>query len=254
MGYQDFFGESFTPTHQSETVTTPLDSPTFDTSPVVEKYDVMSFQGFSSGKPLLLERPTVYVNRILNSARQLVALPADDQHDGIEGRAYLSSIFTLPAVLLYEGDMIANETVNQYPYLHFPSNQTWNPDKMGLDEYLLAIEYMFTVNDIAQETTDGDLLTYGLDGDYTIDEDAWQSACEWVNEIKEPLTNLNRGRLLGFAMRSGSEEELRTLGNLFDMWGEERDPNQIISDAQASADDVEDLYAMLFDIPFDAFH
>lgn len=80
----------------------------------------MSFQGFSSGRPLLLEQPTKYVNRIVNSMKQIIAVPENDQYGGIEGRVYLSPIFTLPMALLQEGDKIGNETVNRYPYLHFP--------------------------------------------------------------------------------------------------------------------------------------
>lgn len=42
--------------------------------------------------------------------------------------------------------------------------------------------------------------------------------------------------------------------NLFDLWGEEREPQQILSDAQTAAGDVEDLYDMVFSIPFEPFH
>lgn len=256
MSYKDFFGENRPTPHKTEDEqnVTPLSPPTFDTTPVVEKYDVMSFQGFSSGRPLLLERPTKYVNRIINSMKQIIAIPENDQYGGIAGRVYLSPIFTLPVALLHEGDKIGNETVNRYPYLHFPSNHEWNADEISLDEYLLAIEYMFVIHDIAQESTEGDLLTYGVDGDYTMDDDAWKTACEWSKEISKPLSDLNRGRLLGFAINSKSEKEVDTVVDLLDLWGEEREPQQILSDAQTAAGDVEDLYDMVFSIPFEPFH
>lgn len=256
MSYKDFFGEN-RPTprkKRDEPNMTPLSPPKFDTTPVVEKYDVMAFQGFSSGRPLLLEKPTKYVNRIVNSMKQIIAIPENDQHGGVEGRVYLSPIFTLPVALLHEGDKIGNETVNRYPYLHFPSNHVWDADEISLDEYLLAIEYMFVIHDVAQEDTAGNLLTYGVDGDYTMDDDAWKTACEWSREISKPLSDLNRGRLLGFAINSQSEREVDTVADLFDLWGEEREPQQILSDAQTAAGDVEDLYDMVFSIPFEPFH
>lgn len=228
MSYKDFFGENRPTPHKTEDEQniTPLSPPTFDTTPVVEKYDVMSFQGFSSGRPLLLERPTKYVNRIVNSMKQIIAIPENDQYGGVEGRVYLSPIFTLPVALLHEGDKIGNETVNRYPYLHFPTNHDWNADEISLDEYLLAIEYMFVIHDIAQESTEGDLLTYGVDGDYTMDDDAWKTACEWSKEISKPLSDLNRGRLLGFAINSKSEKEVDTVVNLFDLWGRNGNRNR----------------------------
>lgn len=255
MSYKDFFGENRPTPHKTEEeqVATPLSPPNFDTTPVVEQYDVMSFQGFSSGKPLLLETPSTYVNRIVNSMSQIIVTPKDDQYGGVEGRVYLSPIFTLPAALLHEGDKIGDETVNRYPYLHFPTNHVWDADEMSLDEYLLAIEYLFVIHDIAQESTDGDLLTYGVDGDYTVDDDAWKTACEWSKTISEPLATLNKGRLLGFAINSQSENEIDTVVNLFDLWGEEREPQQILDDAQTAAGDVEDLYDMVFSIPFEPF-
>lgn len=256
MSYKDFFGENHPmAAAPTETATPPKPSLTSDgPTPNVEKYDLLAFQGFSSGRPLLLERPTRYVDRIIDSMRQIVAVPDGDEHGGIMGRAYLSPIFTLPFALPHEGDGISGETANRYPYLHFPANHDWNPDETSLDEYLLAIEYVYVTSDIAQETDDGDLITYGVDGDYTIDDDLWRTACDWTKEISGPLSDLNKGRLLGFALNSDNEKEIETVSGLFDLWQEQRDPQRILDDAQQAAGDVKDLHDMLFDTPIDPFH
>lgn len=256
MSYKDFFEENHpTPASPAQTATPPRPLPTSDgTPPTVEKYDVLAFQGFSNGRPLLLERPTKYVDRVIDSMRQIITIPENDEHGGIMGRVYLSPIFTLPFALPHEGDMINGEDANRYPYLHFPTNHEWNPDETSLDEYLLAIEYVYVMADIAQETADGDLITYGVDGDWTIDDGLWRTARDWTEEISGPLADLNKGRLLGFALDDGGEKEIETVSGLFDLWHEERDPQQILDDAQQAAGDVEDMYDMLFDTPIDPFH
>ena len=236
-----------------EQETTPLEAPTLESAPIVESYDVIAFQGFSSGRPLLLERPAKYVKRVVNSMRQIIAVPDEDEHGGIESRVYLSPAFTLPMALPMEGDMVANESVNRYPYLHFPTNHAWDVAEMSLDEYLLSVEYVFVVSDIAQESSTGDLLTYGVDGDYTVDDGIWGNARDWAKEISKPLSDLNKGRLLGFAVNSNSQKEIDTVGDLFDRWGEEREPKKVLDDAKSAAGDVEDLYNMLFSIPFEPF-
>lgn len=255
MSYKDFFGENRpTPSKPEEARNPMAPSPsTSDATPTAEQREVLSFQGFSNGRPLLLERPSGYVDRIVNSMRQIIAVPDGDEHGGIEGRVYLSPVFTLPFAIPCDGDMVVDGTVNLYPYLHFPTNHGWDADEMGLDEYLLAIEYMFVTFDIAQESSDGNLLTYGVDDGYTIDDDAWATACGWAKEISGPLSDLNRGRLLELALNSGSEKELDTVGRLFDLWMEEREPQRILADARRAAGDVEDLYGMVFDVPFEPF-
>lgn len=258
MSYKDFFGEQV-PTMTAPETTTPRPDSSEPAPPgmsglsgmtggtAVEEYSVVSFQGFSSGEPLLLESPVAYYNRIVNSMRQILALPADDRYGGIEGRVLLSPLFSLPFALPREGDMIANETVNLYPFLHFPSTPEWDPEEMGLDEYLLAIEYMFVNNGVVWETEEGDLLTYGMGGSYEIFDDAWSCARDWVHEIKKPLARLNCARICLFAIRSRREDELEMAGRLLDAWRIKESPRELIAGASDAAEDMRELYGMVFD-------
>lgn len=202
------------------------------------------YTGFSSGKPLLIERPSRYLQRIRGGIASLVIPPADDPQGGIDARVLCSPIMSLPYPILYGDEQFPDEEATRYPLFHAPANHPYEPGE-PIDVYALTVVLCMTVTDLIHEDG-GDLLAYPCPEPYTIPYSVWDEAAQWVRAHAPQLAALNLGRALGFAMLN-PDAEREALTTLFRVWDVRMTGDEIIGDAQDAAEQLADVW------PFDGF-
>lgn len=253
MSYRDMFG--YTPASDTTAAEEPpAVNPLDDTgAPAATGDDVrpLAFQGFASPLPLLLERPSRYLRRLEQSASSMFRPP--ENGGDVTDRILYSPAVALPFFVLQGDELFANETVLQYPLLHVPSNHPLD-ESTDPSVYALTLIALYTASGLIYEDGGGNLFAYGLPvgESFTVDDKDWRAAADWAESVVEPLGELNKARLLGFTLRD-RERELPSLSLLFDLWGETRDPNEIIRSGKQAAQFMEAEYGVFIDTPFTPF-
>lgn len=215
----------------------------------------LQYEGFSSGVPLLVERPTRFVNRIKGAAESLIIPPTPDDGNGDAfDRMLLSPMISLPFPVLYGTESLTSEEVVGYPMLHQPDNRPWDPNgEVTLEQYALTMIVAFNVMNIMAETGH-DLVAYSVPVDsFEVDGDLWDECADWARENGELLASLNIGRFLLFGSEDVETEE-PMWRNMVNMWNIEGDAESIMGEAQHAADLLQPAYeAILPDVAFTPF-
>ena len=202
------------------------------------------FEGYASPKPLLLERPSRYVRRMLGAEKTLIRTK-----DG-KSRAMLSPAVSLPFLLLDGTETFSKDTVG-YPLLYAPQN---HPLEQGadLERYVLTLIVLYTSVGFIHEPGDGSLLAYPIDGNFEVADETWDAAEEWAEYNLPALKALNIGRLVGFTLRRPEEE--RALNALMTAWGVDSSVDKIIGDARKAADTLALEYDVITDLEYQPFY
>lgn len=258
MSYKDVFGFDpdegvASPTPLEDMAVTPDATSTDPETPAAstsspdtsDEPTPLMFSGFSSGRPLLIERPSLYLNRLHGSIGSLLIPPENDQNSGVDGRVLCSPIMSLPYPILYGDERFPDEDAASYPLLRAPANHPFNPDTDMLDTY--ALTAVLSLYAAGMLYDDGhDLLTYPIQNRYEIPDGIWETATDWVREYAQQLASLNLGRTFGFALRH-PEQERDSLTTLFRVWDVTMTGDEIIADATEAAN------RLAPDWPFDNF-
>lgn len=261
MVYEDLYGDMYderagVDDDDMDMNVTPLsdaqpDAPTG--TQTVNARGLLEFNGFSSGQPFLLERPSRYLQRMRDAMRSLIVLPSDRDDPGVDARILWSPIVTLPFPLLTGTEKAANEDATRYPLLHAPINYPL-PEDVDWDEYALALTLLYTASDVMVEQ-DTSLYTYGMHGQFEADDTVLENIKDMAHTFNEPLRLLNMARLVDFAVRDPQREQ-EPLTLLLDTWQDERGLQTIVDEGRDAARMVNVLYEIMFgdDITFDPFH
>lgn len=163
----------------------------------------LRFEGFGTGLPLLLERPSKYIERMSNAARNMI-----QTEDGspAESRILFSPVVSLPFFVLDGSEKFANEDVLKYPLLHAPANHPLT-DPEQLDVYVLTLITMYVTAGMLAEDYDGSVYTYGVEGEFEIADDVWAAAEEWSKDVAPIIREINYARIAQFASLVWEEEQ-----------------------------------------------
>lgn len=255
MSYKDMFGADFTRTDAPKDMmvnpATTAEVTMGDDREDESAPQPLAFEGFSSRRPFLVERPTAYIARMNGAAEALLVLPDDDTHGGYEGRVLFSPLCSLPFLVLHGDEMMVSADAASYPLLHAPDNHPYDPNT-DLDLYALALTALHTASGLIHEDGDGNLLAYPVTEGFTVDDDTWEAVTEWASDVAPHLQALNTARLLGFAMRD-PDAEADALSLLFSTWGVESTPDEIIRQGQESAELLRPEYNAFIDAAYHPF-
>lgn len=211
MGYADVFGTAYTPVEQPKEEETANISPLDDTNGE-QPPDPLLFAGFSSGRPLLVEKPSLYVSRLAASARGLVTTGENPLEN-----AFVAPSLSLPVVLL--GDMVKplDEDVAKYPLFHFPMSHPLNTDDLYTDQILALILVLYDMEAI-HEDEERDLMCYPLPAGFDCTSEKWEAALETAKVFAPVLSTVNLARLALFTLLDPDTEKpyFKELANL---WG-----------------------------------
>lgn len=260
MSYKDVFGfdpDEGVPSAPLPDVTPAMPVPPVDsgqadsqqavqTTQTVDEPAPLLFSGFSSGRPLLIERPSRYLSRIRGGVESLLILPPDDEQGGDDARTLCSPIVSLPYPILYGNEMFPDEDAAAYPLLRAPANHPFDPDTDSIDVYALTVSLSLYASGMMLD--DGtDLLAYPLPSRYEIPDQTWDAAAAWADAHAQQLASLNLGRVFGFTLNH-PDEERNWLTTLFRAWDVTiANGDEILADAYEAADKLAE------DWPFDSF-
>ena len=219
MGYKDIFDDSFSTPASDKSEKSSAVTPLPPEPEEQQQLKPLLFPGFGSGRPLLLERPSRYIQRLSDTASKVYAVPDGDPYGGVENRILYSPVISLPVFLLHGNERFANHDVLKYPLLNPPLNHAWDGSDISV--------YMLTI--IAAYTSAGIL-----------------------HEAAPLLKDLNTARLLGFALKNPNEET-NALRALFESWDENRSSGEIIEAGKHAAKLLQDDYNVFVDVEFRPF-
>lgn len=266
MAYDDTFRTRRAPEptqgageHTTPVTPTPIEAPSNPTTPTTEQPadanrpntgELLNFAGFATHHPLLVERPSRYVQRLNMAAQHLFTTP--DNHP--EQRILFSPALALPFFLPKGDESFSDDTI-QYPLLHVPAHHPYDPDECSIDQYALTLIAMYTAMGIIHEPGDGDLYTYGIStedltiGDPQAENEAWQTCFEWAESVMHPIADVNIARLIRFA--GDDPDERRYLQALFETWGIHEPSDELLAQGERSAKLLALIYNAFTDIPFE---
>ena len=198
-----------------------------DPTPRQEAEDhILTYQGFASPTPFLLEPPNAYLNRVSTAARTLLHIPADSPHPDAATRAVYSPALSIPFLLPEQGDRM-NPASQRYPLLHLPDGRPYDDPELPVDAYALAVVIAYEMDDInfMGEPGDGDLTTWDNIPRYAVPDKYWTRALELAQEVYQPLRDLNLARLLAAARRDPGQRPALLM--LRDAWGIRQTPDEL---------------------------
>ena len=204
MGYKDIFDDSFSTPASDKSEESSAVTPLTPEPEEQQQSKPLLFPGFGSGRPLLLERPSRYIQRLSDTASKVYTVPDGDPYGGVENRILYSPVISLPVFLLQGNELFANHDVLKYPLLNPPLNHAW--DGSDISVYMLTIIAAYTSAGILHEDVDGDVLAYDVEYPLSVADELWNAASDWASEAAPLLKDLNTARLLGFALKSPNEE------------------------------------------------
>lgn len=219
MAMSDVFGEYASymesraqrPDDADQTPATPLDEPAAETAQPIR------FDGFSSGRPWYVDKPTAYIGR-MNGVANLILVDEGDE-DGNVGSPLAGMLFTptlpLPCPAPDERYAPASDDALAYPLIDLPENVESSGDPV-VD--MLAWTLMLDDMGLMVETADGGLLCYEIEPGFECDPALWDAYVKEAETLAPRLLAVNMARLILFAMmdRAGEANALRSL---FDAWG-----------------------------------
>lgn len=261
MAYEDMFGAHIpTRKEQEEPVINPATESGHAMPDEELSKKVITFAEFSSGNPLFIERPTLYVKRIQEATEALIIVPDDDTHGGPYAREFYSPAIALPVPVLFGNESAVNAGASRYPLLHMPRNHGEPVEGESLDHFLLTVIILYTGLGLMSETPDRALITLGLDDNVVLeDEQSWATASHLADAMFEPLAKVNLCRLWIFIQNGRTEEEkdaeAEMYGRLLDMWGITPDFTKLRDEALDAAVFLSDYYHQVIDeaVPYNPF-
>lgn len=235
-------------------ISTPLDdiSPvaTTKTTPAERHGDILGFAGYSSGMPLLLDKPSRCLYRMRTGIQNLIVPAANEQTpDDWDKRTLYSPIVSLPVPLLYGGEKLCNDMVEGYPFFYAPTGRHPQPGQK-VDEYFLTLYLLYTTGDCIHENTDGELLSIPFTPNIEASDEAWNDASNLAASIKPALAWVNTARAVRFAIADPAKET-EPLNRLFDLWrmygfwNEQRSIEDIITCGDVAAEHLAPYYEQL---------
>lgn len=252
------------------------DTPLDENDPPTGEPTLWDFEGFTSGTPFLLERPSRYITRMRRSMNSLLALPERDTQESIDSRILWSPIVELPIPLAQKDDTARTMAAVSYPFMYVPQNQPLT-DNMDPERYALTLHvYLAATQAIVYDTQYiHDLYTYGVDaGSFRVDDDIWERAGIVADYYADALRDLNIGRLTQF-MLADMDNEYDAWDRLMLTWGidveDKQHPGevsesivgQLLDRGTQASTRMASMYDKVFDlsdtqsgtvIPYNAFH
>lgn len=216
-----------------------------DPTPGQETEDhILTYQGFASPTPFLLEPPNAYLNRISTAARTLLRIPDDSPHPDAATRAVYSPALSIPFLLPEQGDRM-NPASQCYPLLHLPDGRPYDDPELPVDAYALAVVIAYEMDDInfMGEPGDGDLTTWDNIPRYAVPDKYWTRALELAERIYQPLRDLNLARLVAAAMRDANQRPALLM--LRDAWGIRQTPAELLEAGERSRPVIEEHWREL---------
>lgn len=217
-----------------------------------ENLQPIEYDGFASYHPLLVERPTKYVNRLRACAKSLIIPPENDTHGGTDGRILLDSAIALPVPTTMPGDMLTSEQALGYPLFYAPVDREWSVGgDVSYGEYVLTLILTYTMLDIIHEENQS-VYAYplSLDSRITIPDDAWEYVTHLAHEMYPLLGAVNRGRLAGLAIYNaqqyGDKSEADMWNKLAWEWGITIPPNETLDRADEAAEKLQPYYEEVY--------
>lgn len=185
---------------------TPLDGDPADIAPPIK------FEGFSSGRPWYVERPSAYLSRMAAAAGLLLE---DEEGGSPLAGILLTPTLSLPCPVPDERFVPAGDDALSYPMIDLPENVESSGDAV-ID--MLAWILALSDTELMAETPEGDLLCYELEDSFDCDQRLWRDETKEAERLAPRLLAANMARLILFGMmdRAKESEPLRTL---FDAWG-----------------------------------
>lgn len=210
--------------------------------------DPLNFKGFAPKLPLLLERPSAYMSRIVDSTDMLMSVEDGQPYE----RAIISPVITLPFLSLRGDERFSDDTI-RYPFLHIPINHAFEQGT-DVDEYFLTMYVAYVKAGLIYETKDGDLYTYGVadDDNFTIDDDVWAAGQTWAKANKQALSDLNVARLVKFSESDDEERELAS-SLIRDNWNITDDWNALLDKGRQASALLESSYSEITEEAFKPF-
>lgn len=252
------------------------DTPLDENDPHTGEPTLWDFEGFTSGTPFLLERPSRYITRMRRSMNSLLVLPERDTQESIDSRILWSPIVELPIPLAQKDDTARTMAAVSYPFMYVPQNQPLT-DNMDPERYALTLHvYLAATQAIVYDTQHiHDLYTYGVDASsFLVDDATWERAGMVADYYAGALRDLNIGRLTQF-MLADMDNEYDAWDRLMLTWGidveDKQHPGEVSESivvqlldrgAQASTR-MASMYDKVFDLsdtesgtvlPYNAFH
>lgn len=170
------------------------------------------FDGFSSGRPWYVDKPTRYLGR-MNAAANL--LLRDTENGPALHGMLVSPILSLPCPGPDERYEPASDDAYAYPLIDIPVNAESFGDP---DIDMLAWVFALTDMGLMMETEDGSIICYELEDEYECDPELWKSELQSAVNLAPLLLNVNLARFILFAMMD-RHAETETFTALFDLWG-----------------------------------
>ncbi|PWG62665.1 hypothetical protein [Bifidobacterium callitrichidarum] len=253
MGYNNMFGSrrQFIDNSTDDDTSTPSADLLHAAKDVTVKPEQkpLRFEGFGSTLPLLLERPSKYIQRMTGAARNMIQT-ADGSP--AESRILFSPVVSLPFFVLDGSEKFANEDVLKYPLLHAPANHPLT-DPEQLDVYVLTLITMYVTAGMLAEDYDGSVYTYGVEGEFEIADDVWAAAEEWSKDVAPIIREINLARIAQFASLAW-EEEQPAFEMLEQAWGVNPDDWQPLADKMPeNVDLLKHDYDIITNLPFEPY-
>lgn len=267
MSYSDMFASrrSFPTTHEDDELVEPIATPQpavqtvqpVDTQQAEPDIEPLIFEGFASNHPLLLERPSRYVNRVKGAAVSLFTTPDNNP----DSRILYSPAIALPFFVL-QGDETFNADTIQYPLLHMPANHPYDGN-ISIDLYALSLMVALSVGGYlyepsrdelqAQGYAAGALLAYGItDTNFMLPDELWNAAYGWAESNMKAIAALNMARLTAFSQNNPDEQ--RIAKTLFDSWGVDDNPAMLMADGKDAAQFLQVGYDAVTENLFEPFN
>lgn len=188
---------------------------------------IVTFHGFASPTPFLLEHPSGYLNRLADAARTLLIADPNSPNTDPATRAVHSPALSLPIFLPEPGDAMHPET-EHYPLIHLPEGRPYDNPELPFDAYALAMVIAYEMDDIniMGEPGGGDLTAWDNTPRYAVPDKYWSRALHLAEEIYRPLKALNLARLVLSAREDPNERRL--LMKLCCDWQVEESPAELV--------------------------
>lgn len=225
MGYADVFGRAYTPMEKPKET----DMPAENISPLnapngKPPEEPLLFEGFSSGRPLLVEKPSQYVSRMAAAPLAL----ATTIEGAVMDYSFVVPALSLPFVVMSDKVRPLNDEVVKYPLFHFPLSHPLSSDNLLTDQVLALTLVLYDMEAI-HEDEDKDLMCYPLPPDFDCADEKWEAALQVAKEFSPVLSTVNLARFALFTLME-PDTERDYFKELAKMWEIEEDAPQLIKE------------------------
>ena len=245
--YEDDYGTSLDPTEEEQEI-----EQEEERRSQTEDAHTITFTGFASSTPFLVEKPSHYIDRLSQAAQALIITP-DGDTEGPGTRVLYSPALSLPFLLPQEGDKMYEHS-RHYPLLNLPEGRPYDDPELPIDAYALAVIVAYEMQDVnfMGEPGDGDLLTWDDIVRYAVPDKYWSKALEVTEAIYQPLIALNLARLVRFSQPD--QHERQQLATLCKAWQVTDTPATLIENGDRALPVIKERWESIApDKPFDPY-